>query len=267
MASLLQGSAFVTGAASGLGEHTAYAFAKHGISKLAITDINLDGLNRVAASIQKEWPGVEVLALQLDVRKGEEVKAALSQIVAQFGRLDIAVNNAGVAGKSAQIHELDDSDWERVLGVNLHGVHRCQKEELGIMVKQEDLGPRRGRGTIINVSSIYGVIGPLSPIHVTAYSTAKHAVMGMTKADAASYAGSNIRINAICPGYVKTPMVNDGQGAENEAHPLHHHAQKTPLRRLGLPEEIADSIVFLASPMSSFVNGFGLVADGGYSCC
>jgi NAD(P)-dependent dehydrogenase (short-subunit alcohol dehydrogenase family) len=80
--------------------------------------------------------------------------------------------------------------------------------------------------------------------------------MGMTKADAASYAGSNIRINAICPGYIKTPMVNDGQGA-----------QKTPLRRLGLPEEIADSIVFLASPMSSFVNGFGLVADGGYTCC
>ncbi|UKZ90402.1 uncharacterized protein TrAFT101_005424 [Trichoderma asperellum] len=267
MASLLQGSAFVTGAASGLGEHTAYAFAKYGISKLAITDINLEGLSKVAANIQKEWPGVEVLALQMDVRKGEEVKAALSQIVAKFGRLDIAVNNAGITGKSAQIHELDESDWENVLDVNLHGVHRCQKEELGIMVKQEDLGARRGRGTIINVSSMYGTIGPLSPIHVTAYSTAKHAVMGMTRADASSYAGSNIRINAICPGYVKTPMVNDGNGAENEAHPLHRHAQLTPLRRLGLPEEIADSIVFLASPMSSFVNGFGLVADGGYSCC
>lgn len=89
----------------------------------------------------------------------------------------------------------------------------------------------------------------------------------MTRADASSYAGSNIRINAICPGYVKTPMVNDGTGAENEAHPLHRHAQLTPLRRLGLPEEIADSIVFLASPMSSFVNGFPLVADGGYTCC
>lgn len=122
---------------TGLGEHTAYAFARHGISQLAIADINLDGLNRVAASIQKEWPSVEVLALQMDVCKGEEVKAVLSQIVARFGRLDIAVNNAGVAGKSAQIHELDEADWERVLGVNLHGVHRCQKEELGIMVKQE----------------------------------------------------------------------------------------------------------------------------------
>lgn len=91
----------------------------------------------MAAGIQKEWPGVEVLVLQMDVRKAEEVKAALSQIVAQFGRLDIAVNNAGVAGRSAQIHELDEADWERVLGVNLHGVHRCQKEELGILVKQE----------------------------------------------------------------------------------------------------------------------------------
>ncbi|KAL7927074.1 hypothetical protein ACQKWADRAFT_279449 [Trichoderma austrokoningii] len=267
MASLLQGSAFITGAASGLGEYTAYAFARHGISKLAIADINLDGLKRVAATIHKEWPDVEVLALQMDVRKGEEVKAVLSQVVARFGRLDIAVNNAGVAGKSARIHELDDADWETVLGVNLHGVHRCQKAELGIMVDQEDLGVRRGRGTIINVSSVYAFVGPLAPIHVTAYTTAKHAVMGMTRADAASYAGSNIRINAICPGYVKTPMVGDGRGAENEAHPLYRHAQQTPLRRLGLPEEIADSIVFLASPMSSFVNGFGLVADGGYSCC
>lgn len=91
----------------------------------------------MAANIQKEWPNVEVLALQMDVRKGEEIKAALSQIVSRFGRLDIAVNNAGITGKSAQIHELDESDWENVLGVNLNGVHRCQKEELGIMVKQE----------------------------------------------------------------------------------------------------------------------------------
>lgn len=91
----------------------------------------------MAANIQKQWPNVEVLALQLDVRKGEEVKAVLAQIVAQFGRLDVAINNAGVVGKSAQIHELDESDWETVLSVNLHGVHRCQKEELGIMVKQE----------------------------------------------------------------------------------------------------------------------------------
>lgn len=125
------------GCSTGLGEHTAYAFAKHGISKLAITDIDLDGLNRVAASIEKQWPGVEVLALQMDVRKRGQVKATLSQIVALFGRLDIAVNNAGVTGQSAQIHTLDDADWEKVLGVNLNGVHHCQKEELGIMVQQE----------------------------------------------------------------------------------------------------------------------------------
>lgn len=91
----------------------------------------------MAANIQKEWPNVEVLALQMDVRKGEEIKAVFSQVVSQFGRLDSAVNNAGVAGKSAQIHTLDDSDWDNVVSVNLHGVHRCQKEELGIMVNQE----------------------------------------------------------------------------------------------------------------------------------
>ncbi|KAM0262103.1 hypothetical protein ACHAQJ_001844 [Trichoderma viride] len=267
MASLLEGSAFVTGAASGLGEHTAYAFAKHGITKLAIADINLEGLQRVAAHLKKEWPSVEVLTLQIDVRKPEEVKTGLSQVVAKFGRLDVAVNNAGISGKTQRVHELEESDWDNVLDINFHGVHRCQKEELGIMVNQEDLGVRRGRGTIINVASLYGIIGPQFPLHHTAYASAKHAVVGMTKADASSYAGTNIRINAICPGYCETPMIGGGAASQIVGHPLHTHAQQTPLRRLGQAEEIADSIVFLASPMSSFVNGFGLVADGGYSCC
>ncbi|KAL7796790.1 hypothetical protein V8C37DRAFT_371462 [Trichoderma ceciliae] len=265
MASLLEGSAFVTGAASGIGEKTAHAFAKYGISKLAIADINLEGLQTVASDLQKEWPDIEVLTLQMDVRKSEDVKAGLSQVVSKFGRLDIAVNNAGVIGKIQRVHELDESDWDSVVNVNLNGVYRCQKEELSIMVNQEDLGVRRGRGSIINVSSMYGVVGPLFPLHQTAYSATKHAVLGLTKADASSYTGTNIRINAICPGYIETPMIGDSSVVQQKGHPLHTHAQQTPLQRLGLPEEIADSIVFLASPLSSFVNGFGLVADGGYS--
>ncbi|RFU77004.1 short-chain dehydrogenase reductase sdr [Trichoderma arundinaceum] len=277
MASLLEGSAFVTGAASGIGEKTAYAFAKYGISKLAIADINLEGLQTVAANLQKEWPDIEVLTLKIDVRKAEEVKSGLAQVVSNFGRLDVAVNNAGISGKVARVHELEEADWNDVLNINLTGVHLCQKEELAIMVNQEyhqlltlaarDLGVRRGRGAIINVSSMYGVVGPLFPIHQTAYSAAKHAVVGMTKADASSYAGTNIRINAICPGYIETPMIKGGTASLVQGHPLHSHVQNTPLKRLGLPEEIADSIVFLASPLSSYVNGFGLVADGGYTGC
>ncbi|KAH6609046.1 short-chain dehydrogenase reductase sdr [Trichoderma cornu-damae] len=267
MASLLEGSAFVTGAASGIGEQTAYALAKHGISKLAIADINLPGLQAVAAKLREQWPDMEVLALQMDVRKGEQVKGGLAQVVSQFGRLDVAVNNAGVRGKPGRIHELDESDWDDVLSINLGGVQRCQREELAIMVNQEDLGMRRGRGSIINVSSMYGTVGPQFPIHFTAYTAAKHAVMGITKADASSYAGTNIRINAICPGFIETPMIGGNFASQLEGHPLHSHAQNTPLRRLGRPEEIADSIVFLASPLSSYVNGFGLVADGGFSSC
>ncbi|KAL6701481.1 hypothetical protein J3F84DRAFT_399198 [Trichoderma pleuroticola] len=266
MASLLEGSAFVTGAASGIGEQTAYAFAKHGITKLAITDINLQGLEAVAANVQKHWPGVEVMTLELGVSKSEQVKSVLSQVVARFSQLDIAVNNAGITGKAAQVHELDEADWSKAPSINLSGVHFCQKEELRIMKDQEDLGPRRGRGSIVNVSSLYGLIKPLYPIHYTAYAAARHGVIGITRADAVSYSGSNIRINAICPGYIETPMMGGSAWSQMENHPLHAHVQETPLRRLGQPEEIADGIVFLASSLSSFVNGFGLAVDGGYSC-
>ncbi|KAK4064489.1 hypothetical protein Trihar35433_8006 [Trichoderma harzianum] len=266
MASLLEGSAFVTGAASGIGEHTAYAFAKYGITKLAITDVNVQGLEAVAANIRNQWPGVEVMALELDVSKSEQVKKVLSQIVARFGRLDVAVNNAGITGKEGKVHELDEANWSKVLSINLSGVHFCQTEELRIMKDQEDLGPRRGRGAIINVSSLYGLIKPLYPIYYTAYAAAKHGVIGITRADAVAYSGSNIRINAICPGYIETPMMGGDAWSKIENHPLHAHVKETPLRRLGQPEEIADGIVFLASSLSSFVNGFGLAVDGGYSC-
>ncbi|KAL7956985.1 hypothetical protein V8C34DRAFT_286846 [Trichoderma compactum] len=267
-ASLLEGSAFVTGAASGIGEQTAYAFAKYGITKLAITDISLQGLEAVAANVRKQWPGVEVMTLELDVTKPEQVKSVLSQVVARFGRLDIAVNNAGIPFEAEQVTEPDEAHWSQVLSVNLRGVHFCQNEELRIMKDQGNLGPRRGRGSIVNVSSVYGLIKSLYPIHDTAYAAAKYdtGVIGITRADAASSAGSNIRINAICPGYMETPMMGGSARGQIENHPLHAHVKETPLRRLGQPEEIADGIVFLASSLSSFVNGFGLAVDAGYSC-
>ncbi|KAK4071623.1 uncharacterized protein Triagg1_5861 [Trichoderma aggressivum f. europaeum] len=282
---------FVTGAASGksewetpkhppigIGEQTAYALANYGITKLAITDINLRDLEAVAANVQRQWPGVEVMPLELDVSKPEQAKSVLSQVVERFGRLDIAVNNAGVTGRAGQVNdeldeaeqmdELDEADWSKVLSTNLRGIHFCQQEELHIMKDQEDLGPPRGRGSIINVSSLHGLIKLLYSIQYTASAAAKYDadVIGITRADAVSHSGFNIRIKAICPGYIETPTTGSSAQSQMENRSLDEHVKETPLRRLGQPEEIADGVVFLASSLSSSVNGFGLAVNGGYSC-
>ncbi|KOS23316.1 Levodione reductase [Escovopsis weberi] len=262
---LLEGSAFITGAASGIGEATAHALAEHGVTKLAITDVDPQRLERVREDIRRKWPGVDVHAFKLDVTKSHEVASVLADVVRRFGRLDIAVNSAGIGGTPKRTDDFSDEEWLEVVNVNMNGVFWCQREQIRIMLKQEDLGKKRGRGCIINVASLYGIVGPQNGIDRTSYSSTKHAVMGMTRADAQSHSGSGIRINAICPGYVITPLIDMGRGSDDPGHPLHTHKMQTPLRRLGDPDEVGDGVVFLASPLASFVNGTGLVVDGGYS--
>ncbi|KYK57669.1 short chain dehydrogenase reductase family oxidoreductase [Drechmeria coniospora] len=260
---LLRGAAFITGAASakthelgpGIGKYTALAFAKHGVSCLALADVNLDALNASVEALREQYPHVETLTLHMDVRKAEEVQLAVSQAVAKFGRLDIAVNNAGVGGKTLLTHELDEAEWQRVIDINLNGVYRCQKEELSVIKSQGDFGSRRGRGVIVNVASMYGLGCTQKPPNVHA------AILGFTKADANAYAPDKIRINAICPGYVATPLTLCAPADS----PIHEHVAQTPMQRMAMPEEVADSIVFLASPMSSFMHGAGLVVDGGFT--
>ncbi|RYP83554.1 hypothetical protein DL769_001341 [Monosporascus sp. CRB-8-3] len=262
MANLLQGSAFITGAASGIGQHTALAFAKHGITKLALADINADLLAKSSASLKELYPDVDILLLTMDVRNAEQVKHGIAQTVDKFGRLDIAVNNAGVSGGGQQTHEIDDEEWTRVLDVNLHGVYRCQKEQISYMLKQEDLGPRIGRGRIINVASMLGLVAAPPHLHQTSYSASKHGVIGLTKSDANSYGNQGIRINAICPSYVAIPLLVQYLSQVPDS-PLAAEVARTPLKRMATMEEIADSIVLLASPMSSFMQGASLVVDGG----
>ncbi|KJZ75407.1 hypothetical protein HIM_05333 [Hirsutella minnesotensis 3608] len=274
---LLQGlSALITGSASGLrgslrrvgkagiGYHTACAFAKHGVSRLALVDYDLPALTASVDKLRGDWPETEFLPLEMDVRKPEQVKDAFSKVILQFGRLDVAVNNAGVIGHGTSTHEESEDEWQRVVDINLNGVFRCQKEEIAHMMRQTDLGARRGRGTIVNVASMYGIVGPPTPVHAASYAAAKHGVMGLTKADANAYADSHIRVNAICPGYTATKLLEGPPNGEAHSH-LRDHIARTPMKRMAMPDEVADSIVFLASSMSSFMHGAALIVDGGFT--
>ncbi|KAF4965813.1 hypothetical protein FSARC_6424 [Fusarium sarcochroum] len=273
MTSLLRGSAFITGAASGIGQQTAIAFAQHGVTKLALADVNKETLLASNEALKKQFPNVEVLSLHLDVRDSAQVKEGIAKTVAEFGRLDIAVNNAGISGSGRKTHELEDEEWLRILDVNLQGVYRCQKEELGVMVNQEDLGPRVGRGRIINIGSMYALVAPNNQDH-TAYTTAKHdmnlyadnaaGIIGLTRADANSYGRAGIRINAICPGYVETPLFTNIMSRDPDS-PLAVDLARTPLKRLATMEEVADAIVLLASPMNSYMQGASMICDGGFT--
>jgi NAD(P)-dependent dehydrogenase (short-subunit alcohol dehydrogenase family) len=216
------------------------------------------------------------------------VEDSILQTVKKFGRIDVAVNVAGIAGNGKPTHENDEADWMGVVDINLHGVWRSQTSELKAMMKQEyvipntsphsiqdakkhkhpspsnthrNLGPRTGRGAIINVASMYGLVGPSPSIPSTQYTAAKHGVVGLTKADAIHYAQHGIRLNAICPGYILTPLL----GSSPTTVMMDGEIAKVPMGRYGEVEEIADSICFLASEWSSFMTGANLVVDGGYT--
>ncbi|KFY65059.1 hypothetical protein V496_02804 [Pseudogymnoascus sp. VKM F-4515 (FW-2607)] len=259
--SLLKGAAFVTGAASGIGKATAFAFAQYGIQRIAISDRSAPDLRATALKLQAQFPFVEIKQLIIDVTKDDEIDRGVADAVAAFGRIDIAVNNAGVSGAGKATHEAPSSDWQNVVDVNLSGVWKCQRRMLQQMLTQEKLSVREGRGTIINVASMYGLVGPPAHITAAAYTASKHGVLGLTKADGITYAPKGIRINAICPGYVDTPLLR----ADSLTDYMKKELLKVPLGRLSSQEEMADSIAFLASPMASFIVGAALVADGGYS--
>lgn len=281
MASLLRGSALITGAGSGIGQYTAYALAQHGIRQLAICDINASSLETTSAQLRKSHKDLEILPLEMDVANEGSVRSAFRKTVDRFERLDVTVNNAGIGGAPTPTHETELSKWDKVIDVNVKGVWLCQREAIRYMLKQQalDAGPRGSRGVIVNVASMLGTVASSPGTPACAYTSSKHAVMGkhdidiqlrdstlrprlgMTKTDAVMYASQGIRINAICPGYVGTPLLKAATGSGVMA----AEVAKVPQQRLGEMEEIADAITFLASPMSSFMAGVGLVVDGGYT--
>jgi NAD(P)-dependent dehydrogenase (short-subunit alcohol dehydrogenase family) len=243
--------ALVTGAASGLGLATAKAFAEAGAS---VVLADWDGNEVQAAAKGLADQGHKTLAVRCDVSDDAQVEAMVNQTVATFGRLDAAYNNAGVQGVLAETADSPRDDYDRVMGVNLRGVWSCMKFELQRMREQAS-------GSIVNCSSLGGLIGGNQR---GTYHAAKHGVIGFTKSAALEYATRGIRINAICPGMIHTPMfdkmIAEGQGEELNA------MLKTlvPMGRMGRPEEIADAVLWLSSSAASYVTGQSISVDGGY---
>jgi NAD(P)-dependent dehydrogenase (short-subunit alcohol dehydrogenase family) len=242
--------ALVTGAGSGMGLATAKAFAEAGAS-VVLAD-NREKPVR-AATDELLAAGHKALAVRCDVSNETDVAAMVDRTVSAFGRLDAAYNNAGVQSPALETADASGEEFDRVNAINLRGVWNCMKYELRRMRQQ-------GKGTIVNCSSIGGLVG--LPGRAT-YHASKHGVLGLTKSAALEYASRNIRINAVCPGTIETPMVAEMLAKEPEA--MKEILRDQPIGRLGRPEEIASAVLWLCSPGASFVIGHALVVDGGYT--
>jgi NAD(P)-dependent dehydrogenase (short-subunit alcohol dehydrogenase family) len=241
-------TAFITGAASGIGRAAAVAFAAEG-ARVVITDRGDAGLRETAEHV-KEASGAEVLAITCDVSKPEEVEAAVAKAVESFGSIDCAFNNAGVENKPTPLAEIEIDEWDRILGINLRGTFVCMKYELAQMLKQ-------GGGVVVNTSSGAGIRGVQGG---SAYAASKHAIIGMIKSAALDYAKSNIRVNAVLPGNIATPMMDRFTGGD-----IQKAIDLEPVGRLGKPEEIAEAVLWMCSDLGGFVTGAATVVDGGWS--
>jgi NAD(P)-dependent dehydrogenase (short-subunit alcohol dehydrogenase family) len=240
--------ALVTGGSAGIGRATALAFAREG-ARVVVADVADAGGEETVRLIRDA--GGEAVYVHADVSRPHEVEAMVGRAVDAFDRLDYAFNNAGIEGEPAATAECSEENWDRVLGINLRGVWLCMRYQIPQMLRQ-------GGGAIVNCSSVAGLVGFAgSP----AYVASKHGVVGLTKTAALDYATQGIRVNAVCPGVIRTAMIERYTHGDSEA-----AAQLTamqPVGRMGTPEEIADAVLWLCSDGASFVTGQAIAVDGG----
>ena len=242
--------ALVRGAASGIGRATAVAFAEAGARAVVVADVNIEGLEETAAMVRAR--GAEALAIRTDVSRAEDVERTVADAVAAFGRLDCAFNNAGIEGVMSPTAEIIETDWDRTLAINLTGVWLCMKAELPHLLAADG-------GAIVNCASVAGLVGFQG---AASYVASKHGVVGLTKAAALDYAPTGVRINAVCPGVIQTPMID--RVLERDPAMEAALTAMEPVGRLGRADEIADAVVWLCSDAASFVTGQAIAIDGGF---
>ena len=247
---LLEGKvALVTGGSSGIGRASALAFAREG-ARVAIADVAVDD-GKESVEMIKKFNG-DALFIRTDVSKALEVEAFIERVVATYGRLDYAHNNVGVTGARTSIVECTEDNWDYVINTSLRSVWLCMKYEIPLMLKN-------GRGAIVNTSSTAGLLGFRKG---SAYAASKHGVLGLTKSAALEYAREGIRVNAVCPGLIHTPAIDSEISGDIQKEA--RFKAMAPVERMGNPEEVAETVVWLCSDAASFVNGHSLVVDGGF---
>jgi len=247
---LIGKSVLITGAASGIGRATALAAAREG-SRLLLADINAEGGEEIARKIKAE--GGQAAFVRCNVTKQPEIDAMVKSALELYGQLDGAFNNAGIEGTLAPTADYPEDLFERVIQVNLIGVWKCMRAEIPAMLQQ-------GKGAIVNTASVAGLVGAGG---FAAYDASKHAVVGLTKSCALDYAKQGIRLNAVCPGVIQTPMVDRLAGLVPGV--IDALITVKPMGRLGTPEEVAETVIWLLSDSASFVTGATLAVDGGYT--